>query len=66
MADDRIRELEQRIQELERDTPQARQAQYEADIALADIADSETRDEWLARSYGPEPEYDPDWEREAG
>ena len=66
MADDRIRELEQRIQELERDTPQARQAQSEADIALADLADSETRDEWLARSNGPEPEYDPDREREAG
>jgi hypothetical protein len=36
----------------------------EADIALADLADSETREEWLARSYGPEPEYDPDLERE--
>ena len=66
MADDRIRELEQRIQELERNTPQARRAQYEADLAQADLADSETRGEWLARSYGPEPEYDPDWEREAG
>jgi len=66
MAGDRIHELEQRIRELERDSPQARQAQHEADIALADLADSETRGQWLARSYGPEPEYDPDWEREAG
>ena len=56
---DRIRELEARIRELERDTPQARQAQYEADRALADLAESETRREWLERSAGvPMPDYD--------
>jgi hypothetical protein len=31
---------EERIRELERDTPQARQLQYEADLAAADLAES--------------------------
>jgi hypothetical protein len=37
---------EERIRELERDTPQARQLQYEADVAAADLADSGYAEEW--------------------
>lgn len=39
-AQERIRELEDRCDALERQTPQARQAQYEADVAAADLAES--------------------------
>ncbi len=63
MAGDRIRELEQRIADLERDTPQARQAQYAADLALADLAESETHAEYMDRCWGPaEPYSDAEWE----
>ena len=46
-TEERIRELEdalrgalERIRQLEEQTPEARQAEYEADIALADAADA--------------------------
>ena len=39
-AEDRIRQLEERLAALERNTPQARQAQYEADLAAAGLAES--------------------------
>lgn len=44
----RIGQLEQSASALERDTPQARQLQYEADLAAADLAASGYRDdeEW--------------------
>ena len=48
-AEERIRELEdglraalERIRQLEEQTPEARQAEYEADIALADAAEAGT------------------------
>jgi hypothetical protein len=47
-AEERIRELEDRIGALEKDTPQARQLQYEADVAAADLAES-------GYYYDPEP-----------
>jgi hypothetical protein len=42
----RIRELEERIASLERSTPEARQAQYEADLAAADLAESGYGEDW--------------------
>jgi hypothetical protein len=39
-AEARLRELEERLAALEKDTPQARQLQYEADVAAADLAES--------------------------
>lgn len=39
-AEARIRELEDRIARLEGSTPEARQRQYEADVAAADLAES--------------------------
>lgn len=39
-AEARIREVEDRVGALEKDTPQARQAQLEADQAAADLAES--------------------------
>lgn len=45
-AEDRIRQLEERIEALERSTPEARQAQYEADVAAADLAASGYGEEW--------------------
>lgn len=46
--EERLAKLEQRVAELEGDTPQARQLQYEADLATADLAASGYRDyeEW--------------------
>jgi hypothetical protein len=39
-AEERIHALEERVRDLEGQTPQAQQAQYEADIAAADLAES--------------------------
>jgi hypothetical protein len=36
----RVTALEARVSGLERDTPEARQLQYEADLAAADLAES--------------------------
>ena len=46
--EERIAKLENRVAELESGTPQARQLQYEADLAAADLAASGYRDyeEW--------------------
>jgi hypothetical protein len=45
-AEARIRDLEQAVKALEAQTPQARQLQYEADVAAADLA---------ASGYGQDP-----------
>jgi hypothetical protein len=56
-AEDRIRRLEDEtgremrklwasVAALEKDTPQARQAQYEADLAAADLAESGYGEDW--------------------
>lgn len=47
-ARQQIKKLEGRLKALEADTPQARQLQYEADLAVADLAASGYRDyeEW--------------------
>jgi hypothetical protein len=39
-AEERIRDLEEQVAALKRSTPEARQAQYEADLAAADLAES--------------------------
>jgi hypothetical protein len=47
-AEERIRELEERVSALEKDTPQARQLQRELDLTLADNAAAGYGDD-----YGP-------------
>lgn len=39
-AEERIRTLEEQVAALQKETPQARQAQHEADVAAADLAAS--------------------------
>ena len=45
-AEDRIRDLEVQVAALKRSTPEARQAQYEADLAAADLAEAGYGEDW--------------------
>jgi hypothetical protein len=53
-AQERIRDLEEQVAALRRSTPEARQAEYEADVAAADLAESGYGDPWCpAMVIGP-------------
>jgi hypothetical protein len=57
-AEERIRELEDRVGALEKDTPQARQLQHEADVALADAHEFDRHGAGCGCSYCYYPEED--------
>jgi hypothetical protein len=55
-AEERIRGLEEQAAALQRSTPEARQAQHEADVAAADLAESgydERGEPFGADRHGP-------------